>query len=228
MYCSTCSEPTLYNVHVTLDSHCQLKILAYLNAYINGTSADVISFDIDTKEATLDIGCSRTLTYDRSDFITYRPCTGEVEGLGKHDIIGLGTVQFSVVTDNGNTTPITIHDAIYIPTLDVRLISIQKYCQQTLELSTEAVLVKSVPYNVTGNLPILCTAPGAQRPSAYISKHLSPWNKDDLFKDKQNDKWDSKLIHGSNEILSPELESTVHSATTKLNTKHVNTFPQPL
>ena len=183
MYRSICSEPTLKNVHVTLESHCQLKLLAYLNAYLNGITADVISFDTDAKEAIVDTGCSRTLTYDRNDFISYKSCTGEVEGLGKHDIVGVGTVKYTVVTDSGHTTDIIIRDAIYVPTLDVQLISIQQYIQQTLDLNSEAsigpthlsirwiVHVKSIPYNGTSNLPVLCTAPGAETATAYISKH---------------------------------------------------------
>ena len=123
--CSTCREPTLNDDHVILTPNTQIKILAYWNAYLNGTSNDVISFDTDAKEAILDTGCSRTLTYDIGDFTTYEPCTGEVEGLGKHKIVGVGTVKYTVVTDSGNTTNIIINDAIYVPTLDVRLISVQ-------------------------------------------------------------------------------------------------------
>ena len=127
-----------------------------------------------------------TLTFDLNDFISYKPSPGEVEGLGKHNIVGVGTFIFTVVTDSGYTTDIIIHDAIYVPTLNVRLLSIQQLCQQTLDLKMEAVVgsthlklrwgrhVKSVPYNGTSNLPVLCTAPGAQRAAAPVSyTHLT-------------------------------------------------------
>ena len=216
----------------------QFKILAYISAYVNGVSADVISFDTDAKEAICDTGCSRTLTFDLNDFISYKPSSGEVEGSGKHNIVGVGTVKYTVVTDSGNTTDIIIHDVIYVPTLNVRLLSIQQLCQQTLELKTEAVVgpthlilrwgkhVKSVPYNGTSNFPVLCTVPGAQRATAHISKHLSPWNKAYLIRDKINTKWDHNLNDGSSEILPPELESTILSSTSNLNTDVVKPSPQ--
>ena len=74
---------------------------------------------------------------------------------------------------NRDTTDIIIEAAIYVPTLDVRLLSTQRYVQYMLDLNSEGSIgpthlgikwgehVKSVPYNGTSNLPVLCTAPGA-------------------------------------------------------------------
>ena len=215
LYYSQCGKPNLNLENRIVSKLSRFKISAYISAYVNGTSAEVISFDTDAKECILDTGCSRTLTFDLKDFFSYKPSPGEVEGLGKHNIVGVGTVKFTVVTDNGYTTDIIINDAIYVPTLNVRLISIQQLCQQKLGTKMEAVVgpthlrlswgrhVKSVPYNGTSNLPVLCTAPGAQRASAHISKHLSPWNKAYLIKDKLKTKWDHNLYDGSSEILPP-------------------------
>ena len=181
------------------------------------------------KSQIADTGCSRTITYNKSDYINYEPYTGEVEGLVKYDIVGIGTVKYTLVTDSGDTTDIIIKDAIYIPTRDVRLLSIQQYIQQTLDLNSEAGIwpshltirwgedVKCVPYNGTINLLVLCTSPGDQRATTYISKHLTPWNKAYLLKDKKSVLWDNKLDDGSIEILPPELESTVPPDKSKLN-----------
>ena len=57
------------------------------------------------------------------DFIKYEPCTGEVKSIGKHDLVGVGTVKYTVVTDSGDTTDIIIKVVVYVPTLDVRLLS---------------------------------------------------------------------------------------------------------
>ena len=76
--------------------------------------------------------------------------------------------------------------------------------------------MKHVPYNGTSNLLVLCTAPGAQTATAYISKHLTPWSKAYLLKDKKSVLWDNKHDDGSSEILPPELESTVPSDKSKM------------
>ena len=57
------------------------------------------------------------------DFIKYEPWTDEVKSIGKHDLVGVGTVQYTVVTDSGDTTDIIINVVVYVPTLDVRLLS---------------------------------------------------------------------------------------------------------
>ena len=51
LYCSTSDEPTLDDVHVALDNHCQFLILVYLNDNVNGTSTYVVSLSTDAKEA---------------------------------------------------------------------------------------------------------------------------------------------------------------------------------
>ena len=40
-------------------------------------------------------------------FYEYEPYSGEVEGLGKHDNVSVGTVKQVVITDSGITTDIS-------------------------------------------------------------------------------------------------------------------------
>ena len=80
------------------------KIIAYVSAHLCQNSANCISFDSDVIEAILDTGASRTLTHDRSDFIEYEECTGKVEGLGVHPVVGKGTVKYVIKNDEGTTT----------------------------------------------------------------------------------------------------------------------------
>ena len=87
-------------------------------------STSHVNFDTDSVEAILDTGCSSTLTSERDDFITYEPDSGQVEGLGTHNIIGKGTIRYKVLDDNGNIETLQIHDVIHVPTIKIRLISI--------------------------------------------------------------------------------------------------------
>ena len=106
------------------------NIMAYLGAHVCTSKTKNIFFDTDAVEAVLDTGCSVTLSSERSDFITYKPTTGQVEGLGVHKIVGTGTVKYTVMDDNGKKVNLLICDSIHVPTLDVRLISVQQLAQQ--------------------------------------------------------------------------------------------------
>ena len=105
-------------------------VIAFLGAHICTSATTHVAFDSDSFEAILDSGCSTTLTSKQSDFITYSKDSGEVEGLGTHDIVGTGTVQYKVLDDDGIIKNIVLHDAIHVPTLKIRLISIQQLAQQ--------------------------------------------------------------------------------------------------
>ena len=146
----------------------------------------------------LDTGCSRTLTFEKGDFITYEETNGEVEGLGTHKIVGKGTVKYTVQDDDGNIVDITIRDAIHVPTLDVRLISVQQFAQQYDDVGAEGAIKskylklkwgeheKSIPYHNISNLPIVFTNPGTTISDAYISSHMCLWNKAYLNKDSSS------------------------------------------
>ena len=107
-----------------------------------------------------------------------------MEGLGSHDIVGIGTVKYKVLDDNSQIKNIVLHNAIHVPTLKIRLISIQQLTQQNQGpqagghiLSNKMILrwngnTKTVPYNTSNNLPNLYTAPGGKRATAYICKHI--------------------------------------------------------
>ena len=55
--------------------------------------------------------------------------SGKVEGLGVHNIVGTGTLKYTVLDDNGDKVNLLINDAIHVPTMDVRLISLQQIAQ---------------------------------------------------------------------------------------------------
>ena len=155
--------------------------MAYLGAHVCTSKTQNVYFDTDAVEAVLDTGCSVTLSSERSDFILYKPTIGQVEGLGVHNIVSTGTVKYTVIDDNGKKVNLLIRDSIHVPTLDVRLISVQQLAQQNANSDAGGHVtadylkltwdnhVKTVPYHSNSNLPILLRYLEAKLP-----KHTFP------------------------------------------------------
>ena len=76
----------------------------------------------------MDSGCSFTISYFYEDIITFKASEGQVEVLGIK-IIGRGTEKFSVIDNTGRHINILIKDALYVPTLHTRLLSLQQLAQ---------------------------------------------------------------------------------------------------
>ena len=57
--------------------------------------------------------------------------SGKVEGSGVHNIVGTGTLKYTVLDDNGDKVNLLINDAIHVPTMDARLILLQQIAQQS-------------------------------------------------------------------------------------------------
>ena len=114
------------------------------------------------------------MSSEQSDFITYKPTTGQVQGLGVHNIVGTGTVKYTVIDNQGKKAKIFIRDLIHVLTLDVRLISVQKLAQQHANPNAGGHVtadylkltwdnhVKTATYHSSSNLPILFTVPGGK------------------------------------------------------------------
>ena len=129
MYTTTWSQHIIVieNECIMLNRHTKMNMVSYMSAYLNINNSNSIYFDANAIEGILDTGCSRTLTYDLNDFTAYKPTTGEVDGLGTHEILGKGTVKYTIRDDNDYKTKIIIHGVIHVSTLDVRLISAQQF-----------------------------------------------------------------------------------------------------
>ena len=104
--------------------------MAYLGAHVCISKTRDIYFDTDAVESVQDTGYSITLSSNRSDFITYTPTIGQVQGLGVYNIVDAGTVKYTVIDDNGKKVNFLIHVSIHVLTLDVRLILVQQLAQQ--------------------------------------------------------------------------------------------------
>ena len=170
-----------------------------------------IKFDSDAVEAILDSGCSTSISFEIKYFISYKPMKDKVEGLGIHNITGIGTLKDTVLDDNGDQVNIIIKYAIHVPTMDARLISLQKIAQQSRDKDTGADIrakayylqwndvTKTVLYQEGSNLPILYTLPGGKIVKSYIVQHMHAFSlhnkKSYLAKEDKRVTWDKSLIH---------------------------------
>ena len=74
-----------------------------------------VKFDSDAVESMLDTGCSTFISFELNDFIDYKPTKGKVEGLGIHDIVGTGTLKYTLLDDNGDQVNVLIGNEIHVP-----------------------------------------------------------------------------------------------------------------
>ena len=127
---------------------------------------------------------------------------GKVEGLGVHNIVGTGTVKYTVLDDNGDKVNLLIKNAIHVPTMDVRLISLQQIAQQSKDCKAGGDIRADACYLLGSNLPILYTLPGIKIAEAYIAKHTqSVGLKTKAFflnKGESNSSWNKSLILDQN------------------------------
>ena len=139
--------------------------------------------------------------------------------MGVHNITGTGTVKYTVIDDHSKKENLFIRDSIHVPTLDVRLISVQQLSQQNndseaggratadyLKLTLDNH-VKTVPYHINSNLPILFIVPGGKIAEAYISRYLHAWDGAYFTSNDELVTWDSNSINIKNKRPN-ELEST--------------------
>ena len=75
------------NKKFKLDFNTISTILAYHCAHVSYRHKGTIKFDSDAVEAILDSGCSTSISFERNDFIDYKPMKGVVERLGVHYIV---------------------------------------------------------------------------------------------------------------------------------------------
>ena len=105
------------------------NINSYLGAHVARGSSSHIHFDSDAVEI-LDSGCSYTISFCREDFINFKPSKGQVEGLGIHNIEDKGTLNYTVIDNNGEHINISIKNTLYVPSLHTRLFSLQQLAQK--------------------------------------------------------------------------------------------------
>ena len=140
--------------------------------------------------------------------------------VGVHNIVGIGTVIFTVIDDHGKKLNLFIRDSIHVPTLYIHLKKFQQLAQQNTNANAGGHVtadylkltwnnhVKTVPYHSISNLPIFFTVPEGKIAEAYISRHLHTWDGAYFANNDNSVTWDLSLINGKHKIPD-ELESTV-------------------
>lgn len=177
----------------TLDSHAfatSLKTRQYthehvanLHCFVTSTKSQIASFDTDSVDIICDTGACAGFTHCMSDYISFRPANGSVKGLGKHSIKGIGVVKYNIINDKGDLVTLTIRDVYFVPTLTKRLLSPQQVAAQHKKNGLSQYVgddnvfklywnsnVKSINLSKNNNLPILQTAPGNEKATAFVSQ----------------------------------------------------------
>ena len=98
-----------------------------------GIQDKTISFQPEGFEIGIDNHCSRTMSHSTKDFVGHiRPMQGVLNGVnGKLSIKGVGTVKWEIFDDIGKRHVILIKDSLYLPGLDIQLLSPQHWAQQS-------------------------------------------------------------------------------------------------
>ena len=107
------------------------KILAFHCAHVSYRHKCTVKFDSDAVEFILDTGCYTSISFTLNGFIDYKPMKCKVEVLGIHDIVGTGTLKYTLLDGNDDKVTILIENAIHVHTIYVRLISLQQIDQQS-------------------------------------------------------------------------------------------------
>lgn len=162
------------------------QLSANLCAFISAPNNNNASFDSDSVKIILDTGASAGFTHCLGDFISFRSIKGEVSGLGKHQIHGIGTVKYDITNDKGIKQSLTVKDVFYVPTIKERLLSPQQIAQQYSKSGVSCYVgdgncfqlywgnnCKTISLNKSNNLPIMHTAPGTSNAKAFHCAYSS-------------------------------------------------------
>ena len=152
----------------------EAKIALY-SAHLSSHKTSEIKFDTDAIPLILDTGESSTFTYNRDDFINYKSYQVQVQGLGKLEIKGKGTVKYNITDNNGEMVSLIIANVYHVPKMHIRLISPQQVSKQSRD-NKEGIKERSsycnltwdgyktcIRYHQQSKLPILYTTPNTKQ-----------------------------------------------------------------
>eukprot|EP00957_Ditylum_brightwellii_P039923 3022438-Ditylum_brightwellii.AAC.1 len=115
----------------------------------------------------IDCGASTSFTYDKTDFILYKPCQGKFQALGEKHIIGKGTACYTITNDDCEDVQLLVSKAYHIPDIPARLLCPQQVAQQSRDplvggyaTKSDFILTwdyncKTIQYDKHNNLPVL-------------------------------------------------------------------------
>jgi hypothetical protein len=103
-------------------------------------------FDTDSFPILIDNCCSRSLSHHKGDFIpgTIHDINQRVTIRGFGDtstpILHCGTIKWSILDDHGNERIIIIQNSYYVPTAGVRLLSLQHWAQEMMQIQNQGIV----------------------------------------------------------------------------------------
>ena len=141
-------------------------------------------FDSDSQLICIDTGASWGVDGNLDNFIHLETVNNvEVKGIASGlKVEGIGTVQYSLQTDDGNIVDLFIKDVLYAPECGLTLLCPQQLAQQTGHegdgfnaLSDTGVVAfeghkVTVPYNRRTRLPMMSTMGGADKFKAHCGQ----------------------------------------------------------
>lgn len=146
-------------------------MITMLCAFISEDRNIECAFDTDSFHIIVDTGASAAFTLCKQDIISFTPMNKKVKGLATLQVAGVGTVQYRVKNDQGETINLIIDNCYYVPEMDIHLICPQQLTKQItmpcVQSFDDKVFhlhwngnTKMIPISKANNLPILYTAPG--------------------------------------------------------------------
>ncbi len=134
---------------------------------INAGNIFIVQGDAPELPIVLDTGASKSLTPNRSDFVTFKKISSTVSGIGaRSQVEGIGKVRWKIYDQNGTERQIETL-ALYMPTAKIRLYSPQTHFKEhksgEVQISWNEVVLKlpndvgrlSFPFNPVCNLPLM-------------------------------------------------------------------------
>jgi hypothetical protein len=149
------------------------KKLCYLAAWqtLTDNNTKMMKFT-NNKPICIDTGVSCSISSNKQDFLTFTETSSTVlKGIGSGlPVVGIGTVKWIIVDDNGDDIVLHLHNTLDVPDIPMCLLSPHHMAQQTTLSSdgfnctgphgilTFAGFHRTIYYNQHNNLPILFLA----------------------------------------------------------------------
>ena len=77
-------------------------------------------------DVLFDNGANVTIGIDKSDFIDLEERKGSISGVGAATAEGIGTIHWRTILDDGSELDIIVPNALYVPSMDLRILSIDQ------------------------------------------------------------------------------------------------------
>ena len=77
-----------------------------------------------------DNGANVSIGIHEDDFIKLKKKPGSITGVGSAKAEGIGTIHWKLRTDSGKYIDVLMRDALYVPSMDLRIISVAQWGKQ--------------------------------------------------------------------------------------------------